>query len=61
MTWALRLNLVGLGITALVWIFTPNPLKEWCEECPFGLKKDKGTQDPKLLMEKLGTTLQEIL
>jgi hypothetical protein len=61
MTWALRLNMVGLAITLFVWLLTPNPLEEWCEECPFGSKKEKGTKDPKKLIDKLGESLQDIL
>jgi hypothetical protein len=61
MTWALRLNMVGLAITAFVWVVTPNPLKEWCEECPFGLRKEKGTKDPQKLINNLGESLQDIL
>jgi hypothetical protein len=53
--------MVGLAITAFVWILTPNPLKEWCEECPFGLRKEKGTKDPQMLLNKLGESLQDIL
>ena len=60
MTWAVRLNMIGLAITALVWIFTPNPLKEWCEESPFGPKKKSGPKTPDKLLEELGAALQEI-
>lgn len=60
MTWAVRLNMVGLAVTALVWIFTPNPLKEWCEESPFGPKKNNGPKTPDKLLEELGIALQEI-
>jgi hypothetical protein len=41
MTWRVRLNMVGLALTAIVRYFSPDPLKEWCEMSPFGpLKKD---------------------
>lgn len=60
MTWALRLNMVGLAITVLIWALTPNPLKEWCKESPFGPNKNKGPKDSKVLMENLASALQEI-
>jgi hypothetical protein len=60
MTWVVRFNMVGLAITVMIWVFIPHPLKEWCEECPFGLKKGKGTKDPNILMENLGSALQAI-
>lgn len=59
LTWAVRLNMVGLAVTAIIWVATPNPMKEWCEESPFGPKKDKGTKDPKKLLEKFGVALHE--
>lgn len=60
MTWAVRLNMIGLAVTALIWIFTPNPLKEWCEQSPFGPLKDKGEKDPAKLFEQLGSALLEV-
>lgn len=60
MTWAVRLNMIGLAITLSVWVLKPNPLKEWCEECPFGLKKDKGPKDARLILENLSAAMQEL-
>jgi hypothetical protein len=60
MTWVVRLNAVGLAVTVMIWIFVPDPLKQWCEECPFGLKKYKGAKNPKISMENLGSALQAI-
>ena len=60
MTWAVRLNMVGLAITALFWIFTPEALKEWCDRSPFGPNKKEGPTTPDKLLEELGDALQEI-
>jgi hypothetical protein len=61
MTWALRLNMVGLAIQLFVWAFTDDDLQNWCEECPFGIQKAKGPKEPKVLMEKLGEALQSVM
>ncbi|MDO8990077.1 MAG: hypothetical protein Q7U91_10640 [Sideroxyarcus sp.] len=55
-----RLNMVGLAISLLVWTFADNELQDWCEECPFGERSQKGTKDPKKLMDELGEALKEI-
>jgi len=60
MTWAVRLNLVGLAITFLVWVFVDDALQDWCQESPFGKQASKGPQDPKKLMDELGKALEEI-
>lgn len=60
MAWVVRLNMIGLAATALIWIFTPEPLKEWCEECPFGFKNNIGTKNPQVLLESLGNALEDI-
>jgi hypothetical protein len=60
MTWALRINMVGLGITALIWVFTPEPLKDWCEKSPFGRDKKSGPRSSKELLDKLANALAEI-
>lgn len=60
MTWAVRLNMIGLAITALIWIFTPEPLKKWCAESPFGPDKKNGPKNSEQLMSSLGAALQEI-
>lgn len=60
MTWAVRLNMIGLAVTLLVWIITPDALKEWCEKCPFGKEKNKGTKDPKVLLDELGVAFQKV-
>lgn len=60
MTWAVRLNMVGLAITLIIWIVVPDALKEWCEKCPFGKGRDKGTKNPQILLEELGDAYQKI-
>lgn len=61
MTWAVRLNMVGIGIQLFIWVFTDDDLQNWCEECPFGIHKDKGIKDPKKQLEKLGESLQSVM
>jgi hypothetical protein len=30
------ITVVTIGLQVLIWIFTPNELEEWCEQCAFG-------------------------
>lgn len=60
MTWAVRMNMIGLAITASVWIFTPDPLKKWCEESPFGPNKKNGPGSSKQLLNNLSGALENI-
>jgi hypothetical protein len=59
MTWAVRMNMIGLAITASVWIFTPDPLKKWCEESPFGPNKKNGPGSSKQLLNNLSGALEK--
>jgi hypothetical protein len=61
MTWAVRINMVGLAITFVIWAFTDDALEDWCEECPFGSKKQLGSKNPVNLMNALGEALQEVI
>jgi hypothetical protein len=61
MTWAVRINMVGLAFTFLIWAFTDDALQNWCEECPFGIKKDKGSKNPVNLLKSYSEALIEVV
>lgn len=61
MTWAVRLNMVGIGIQVFIWVFTDDDLQNWCAESPFGVHKDKGPRDAKIQLEKLGESLRSVM
>ncbi len=60
LTWAVRINMVGLAITFLL-SFRDDALQNWCEESPFGLKKDKGYKDSEKLLKGYGEALAEVV
>ena len=61
MTWAVRINMVGLAFTFFIWAFIDDALQGWCEECPFGIRKDKSSKNPENLLKSYGEALVEVI